>query len=71
MPNSGGSGPLEDFPLLLDNGEAVIETTPIIEHLQAHHPGPNLRFLTASSAAASGSSTVSSTSTSRAICSPR
>ncbi len=33
--------PLGRFPLLLDNGEAVIETTPIIEHLQAHHPGLN------------------------------
>lgn len=29
------------FPLLLDGGEPVIETTPIIEHLQTHHPGPN------------------------------
>ena len=29
------------FPLLVDDGEPVIETTPIIEHLQAHHPGPN------------------------------
>ena len=29
------------FPLLLDGGRPVIETTCIIEHLQAHHPGPN------------------------------
>jgi glutathione S-transferase len=29
------------FPILLDDGQSVIETTPIIEHLQAHHPGPN------------------------------
>ena len=29
------------FPLLLDEGRPVIETTCIIEHLQAHHPGPN------------------------------
>ena len=29
------------FPLLLDDGQPVIETTCIIEHLQAHHPGPN------------------------------
>ena len=29
------------FPLLLDDGCAVVETTPIIEHLQAHHRGPN------------------------------
>ena len=33
--------PQGKFPLLLDNGEPVIETTCIIEHLQAHHPGPN------------------------------
>lgn len=29
------------FPLLLDNGKPVLETTPIVEHLQAHHAGPN------------------------------
>ena len=29
------------FPLLLDDGRPVIETTCIIEHLQAHHPGQN------------------------------
>ena len=29
------------FPMLLDEGRPVIETTCIIEHLQAHHPGPN------------------------------
>jgi glutathione S-transferase len=29
------------FPVLLDDGLPVLETTPIIEHLQAHHPGPN------------------------------
>ena len=33
--------PFGKFPLLLDDGEPVIETTPIIEHLQAHHRGPN------------------------------
>lgn len=33
--------PAAKFPLLLDDGEPVIETTCIIEHLQAHHPGPN------------------------------
>ena len=33
--------PFALFPLLLDDGEPVIETTCIIEHLQAHHPGPN------------------------------
>ena len=30
------------FPLLLDNGKPVIETTCIIEHLQAHHPSTNI-----------------------------
>jgi len=29
------------FPLLLDDGQPVIETTCIIEHLQAHHRGTN------------------------------
>lgn len=29
------------FPLLIDNGRPVFETSTIIEHLQAHHPGPN------------------------------
>jgi glutathione S-transferase len=29
------------FPLLIDDGRAIAETTCIIEHLQAHHPGPN------------------------------
>jgi glutathione S-transferase len=33
--------PAGRFPLLLDDGEPVIETTPIIEHLQANYPGPN------------------------------
>ena len=33
--------PFGKFPLLIDNGVTVVETTPIIEHLQAHHPGPN------------------------------
>lgn len=34
--------PFGKFPLLLDDGEPVVETTPIIEHLQAYHPGPNV-----------------------------
>jgi glutathione S-transferase len=34
--------PLGKFPLLVDDGQIVAETTCIIEHLQAHHPGPNL-----------------------------
>ena len=33
--------PFSKFPMLVDDGVSVIETTPIIEHLQAHHPGPN------------------------------
>ena len=34
--------PIGKFPLLIDDGEPVIETSCIIEHLQAHHRGPNL-----------------------------
>lgn len=30
------------FPVLLDDGKPVIETTCIIDHLQAHHPGKNI-----------------------------
>ena len=30
------------FPVLLDDGQPVIETTCIIDHLQAHHPGKNI-----------------------------
>lgn len=33
--------PFGQFPLLVDDGETVVETTCIIEHLQARHPGPN------------------------------
>lgn len=33
--------PFALFPMLVDDGETVVETTPIIEHLQARHPGPN------------------------------
>ena len=33
--------PFGKFPVLIDAGKAVIETTLIIEHLQAHHKGPN------------------------------
>ena len=33
--------PLGKFPLLVDDGEIVAETSCIIEHLQARHPGPN------------------------------
>jgi glutathione S-transferase len=33
--------PFGQFPLLIDDGDTVVETTPIIEHLQARHPGAN------------------------------
>ena len=33
--------PFVQFPLLVDDDETVVETTPIIEHLQARHPGEN------------------------------
>jgi glutathione S-transferase len=33
--------PFKQFPVLLDDGRAIVEATVIIEHLQAHHPGPN------------------------------
>lgn len=33
--------PFGKFPLLVDQGETIVESTPIIEHLQACHPGPN------------------------------
>lgn len=29
------------FPLLIDDGRPIFESTTIIEHLHAHHPGPN------------------------------
>ena len=32
--------PFALFPLLVDDGTTVVETTPIIEHLAACHPGP-------------------------------
>jgi glutathione S-transferase len=32
--------PVSRFPLLLDGGTAVVETSAIIEHLAAFHPGP-------------------------------
>jgi glutathione S-transferase len=34
--------PLGKFPVLVDDGQVVIETSCIIEHLQARHPGPNV-----------------------------
>lgn len=36
--------PLRKFPVLLDGGRAVVETSVIIEYLQLSHPGPT-RFL--------------------------
>lgn len=33
--------PFGKFPLLLDDDRPIIESTPIIEHLQARHPGKN------------------------------
>ena len=33
--------PFGQFPLLVDGGETLVETTPIVEHLQARHPGRN------------------------------
>ena len=33
--------PFGKFPMLLDEGMAVVESTSIIEHLGADHPGPN------------------------------
>ncbi len=32
--------PLKRFPILVDNGRTIGETSTIIEHLQIHHPGP-------------------------------
>jgi glutathione S-transferase len=32
--------PLKRFPVLIDGGRTVLETTIIIEHLALHHPGP-------------------------------
>jgi len=34
--------PVGKFPLLVDGDEVIPEATCIIEHLQAHHPGPNV-----------------------------
>ncbi len=33
--------PFGQFPLLLDDGRPIPESTCIIEHLDVHHPGPN------------------------------
>lgn len=34
--------PFGQFPLLIDEGAVLFESTPIIEYLQANHPGANL-----------------------------
>ena len=36
--------PIGKFPLLVDDGRPVMESSVIIEHLQRHHPGP-VRFI--------------------------
>jgi glutathione S-transferase len=36
--------PIGKFPLLVDNGRPVMESSVIIEHLQRYHPGP-VRFI--------------------------
>lgn len=43
--------PLRKFPVLVDRGTTVAETSIIIEHLQLHHPGP-VPLLPANAAAA-------------------
>lgn len=32
--------PLKRFPVLVDHGHTILETSTIIEHLQLHYPGP-------------------------------
>lgn len=34
--------PFGKFPALLDDGLLIVESSVIIDHLQAHHPGPNV-----------------------------
>lgn len=36
----GQAHPAGKFPVLLDEGEVIVETTAIIEHLAVYHPGP-------------------------------
>ncbi len=43
--------PLGRFPVLVDGGRTVAESSVIVEHLDLHHPGP-LRFIPADPAAA-------------------
>jgi len=32
--------PLRRFPVLVDDGRTILETSTIVEHLELHHPGP-------------------------------
>lgn len=32
--------PLKRFPVLLDDGRCILESSTIVAHLQAYHPGP-------------------------------
>ncbi|RDI59478.1 glutathione S-transferase family protein [Microvirga subterranea] len=43
--------PLKRFPVLVDGGETVVESSIVIEHLDLHHPGP-VRFMPADARAA-------------------
>lgn len=43
--------PLKRFPVLVDDGRALMEASIIIEHLELHHPGP-VRLLPADAQAA-------------------
>jgi glutathione S-transferase len=40
-PEFAALAPFGQFPLLVDDGEVIAESSIIIEHLQRHHPGPN------------------------------
>ena len=40
-PEFASLAPFGQFPLLVDDGEVVAESSIIIEHLQRRHPGPN------------------------------
>ena len=55
--------PFGQFPLLIDDGRPIFESSCIIEHLAAHHPGPNRWIPPEKRAVASAFSTASSTFT--------
>lgn len=40
-PEFAACAPFGQFPVLVDDGEVIAESSIIIEHLQRHHPGPN------------------------------